>query len=104
MRHLNLRIGEHIRILPLTMKKVKPKGSAVSDHLLLCNHSPSFENFSVLTKENRKFVLRLKGSPRIIRDKPPLNRNIRFALKLTKYSSFGFLVLDFKLLHHRLII
>ena len=79
MRHLNLRIGEHIRILSLIMKKVKPKGSAASDHLLLCNHSPSFENFTVLTKENRKFVLKLKGSRRIIRDTSPLNRNIRFA-------------------------
>ena len=39
-RHLNVRIGEHIRISPLTNKKVKPKGSGVSDHLLLCNHSP----------------------------------------------------------------
>ena len=53
VRHLNVRIGEHIGISPLTRKKVKPKGSAVSDHLLLCNHSPSFENFSVLTKENK---------------------------------------------------
>ena len=43
VRHLNVRIGEHIGISPLTKKKVKPKGSAVSDHLLLCNHSPSFE-------------------------------------------------------------
>ena len=47
--HLNARIGEHIGISPLTKKKAKPKGSAVSDHLLLCNHSPSFENFIVLT-------------------------------------------------------
>ena len=54
VRHLNVRIGEHIGISPLTKKKVKPKGSAVSDHLLLCNHSPSFEDFSVLTKENKK--------------------------------------------------
>ena len=53
VRHLNVRIGEHIGISPLTKKKVKPKGSAVSDHLLLCNHSPSFENFSVLTKEKK---------------------------------------------------
>ena len=43
VRYLNARIGEHIGISPLTKKKVKPKGSAVSDHLLLCNHSPSFE-------------------------------------------------------------
>ena len=56
VRHLNVRIGEHIGISPLTRKKVKPKGSVVSDHLLLCNHSPSFESFSVLTKQNKKFM------------------------------------------------
>ena len=79
VRHLNLRIGEHIGISPLNKKKVKPKGSTVSDHLLLCNHSPSFEGFSVLTKENRIFVLELKESILIMRDKSSLNRNIRFA-------------------------
>ena len=41
VRHLNVRIGQHIGISPLTKKNVKPKGSAVSDHLLLCNHSPT---------------------------------------------------------------
>ena len=35
---LNVRIGEHIGISPLTKNKVKPKGSAVRDHLLLCIH------------------------------------------------------------------
>ena len=29
----------------LTKKKVKSKGGAVSDHLLLCNHSPFFKKF-----------------------------------------------------------
>ena len=77
VRHLYVTIGEHIGILPLTKKKVKPKGNAVSDYLLLCNHSPSFENFSVLTKENKKFLLGLKESLLIMRDKPSLNRNIR---------------------------
>ena len=47
-------------------------------HLLLCNHSPSFDGFSVLTKQNKKFVLELKESLLIIRDKH-LNRNIRSA-------------------------
>ena len=79
VRHLNVRIGEHIGISLLTRRKVKPKGSAVSDHLLLCNHSPSFENFSVLIKENKKFLLELKESLLIMRDKPSLNRNIRSA-------------------------
>ena len=64
-------------ISPFTKKKVKPKGSAVSDHLLLFNHSPSYENFSVLTKENKKFLLELKESLLIMRDKPSLNRSIR---------------------------
>ena len=79
VRHRNVRIGEHIRILPLTKKKVKPKGSAASDHLLLCNHSPSLGNFSVLTKENTKFLLEFKESLLIMRDRPSLNRNIRSA-------------------------
>ena len=64
---------------PLTKKKGKPKGTAVSDHLLFFNHSPSFKNFSVLTKENRKFVLELKESLLIMRDKSSLSRDIRFA-------------------------
>ena len=77
VRHLNVRTGEHIGTSLLTRKKVKPKGSAIRNDLLLCNHSPSFENFSVLTKENEKFLLELKESLLIMRDKPSLNRNIR---------------------------
>ena len=75
--HLNLRTGEHIGISPLARKKVKPKGSVISDHLLICNHFQSFKKFSVLTKENKKFLLELKESRLIMRDKPSLNRNIR---------------------------
>ena len=67
-RHVNVRIGEHIGISPLTGKTVKPKGSTVSDHLLLCNHSPYFENFSALTKENKKLLLELKESLLIMRE------------------------------------
>ena len=79
MKHLNEKIGEYIGISPLTKKKVKPKGCVIGNHLLLCNHSPSFESFSVLTKENRKFVLGLKKSLLIMRDKHSLNRDIRLA-------------------------
>ena len=79
VRHLNMTIGEHIGISPLTKEKDKPQGSAVSDHLLLCNHSPSFENFSVLTKENKKFLLKLKESLSIMREKTCLNRNTKSA-------------------------
>ena len=60
----------------MTKKKVKTKGSAVSDHLFRCNHSLFFENFSVLTKQNKRFLLELKESLLIMRNKPSLNRNI----------------------------
>ena len=68
VRQLNVRIVEHIRISTLTRKKVKSMGSAVGDHLLLCNHS-SFERFSVLTRENRKFIIELKKRLLTMRDK-----------------------------------
>ena len=56
VRHLNVRVGQHIEISPLNKKKVKPKGSAVSNHLLLCKYLLSFKSFVVLTKDNRKLV------------------------------------------------
>ena len=71
------RIWEHIKISPSTKEKVKPMGCAVSYYLLLCNHSPSFEIFSVLTKENRKFVFELKESFLKMREKHSLKINIR---------------------------
>lgn len=49
IRHLNERTGEHIGILQLTKKKVKPKNSSVSNHLLFCYHSASFDDFSTRT-------------------------------------------------------
>ena len=59
---------------PLTGKKVKPiKNSAVRDHLLHCNYLPSFDNFSILVHENKKFFLEIKESLLIMRDKPSLN-------------------------------
>ena len=77
IRHLSIRSGECIGVSPLTGKRVKPSNnSATCDHLLHCNFLPSFENFSVLAHENKKFLLEIKGSLLIIRDKPSLNRNI----------------------------
>ena len=42
VRHLNVRIGEHIGISPLTKKQVKPKNSSVADDLY------SLQPFSIL--------------------------------------------------------
>ena len=71
-----IRLGEHIGISPLTKTQVKPKDISVADHLLFCGHSASYNEFSILTLENKKFLLELKESLLIIRDKPSLNKNI----------------------------
>ena len=76
MRYFNLRIGEHIGILPPTRKQVKPKNSSVADQLLLYDH---YDGFSILTRENKKFLLESKESLLIMRDEPSLNRNITSA-------------------------
>ena len=79
VRHLNMRIGEHIGISLLTKKQVKTKNSSVADHLLFCNHSASYDNFRTLTRESGKFLLELKESLLIMRDKPSLNWSITSA-------------------------
>ena len=62
---------------PLTGKRVKnPKKLAIFDHILLKGYDASFEDFTILLKENNKFKLHLKESLLITRDKPELNRNI----------------------------
>ena len=79
VRHLAVRSGEHIGISSLTNKKVQPrKDSAVSHHLLNCNYSPTFEDFSVLCHEYKKYLLELKESL-IMRDTRSMNRNVRSA-------------------------
>ena len=81
VRHSNVRIGEHIAISPpLTKKQVNPKNSSVAGHLLFCKYSASYEDFSILTRENKIFLLELKKSLLIMRDKPPSNKNIASVL------------------------
>ena len=80
IRHLDTTSAEHKGVSPLTGKKVKPSNkSAISDHLLHCNFLPSFDNFSVLPHESKKYLLEIKESLLIMRDKPSLNRNINSA-------------------------
>ena len=79
-RHLKVRSGEHIGILPLTFKKTKPsKESAICDHLLNCNNVPSFEEFTILANGNNKFMLEIKESLIVKQDWPILNKNISSA-------------------------
>ena len=75
VRHLDVKIGEDISISPLTRKQVKPKNSSIVDHLLFCNHSASYNNFSILTLEKKYFLLELEEHLLMMRVKTSLNRN-----------------------------
>ena len=61
---MNILVYHH---LPENKLSLSPKNSSVDDHLLLCNHSASYHDFSILTSENKKFLLELKGSLLIMR-------------------------------------
>ena len=64
----------------LTNKRVPPrKDNAVCHHLLNCNYSLTYEDFSVLCHENKKYLLELKENVLIMRDRPSMNRNVRSA-------------------------
>ena len=75
--HFKVGICERLGILHLTGKKVKidnNKLTAIQEHLFCCNYSPSFENFSILTRESNDFKLKIMESLLIARDKPILNK------------------------------
>ena len=80
IRHLDIRSGKHIGLSPLTGKKVIPSNNSdISDRFLHCNFLASFNNFRVLAHENKKYLLEIKETLLIMRDKPSLNRNINSA-------------------------
>ena len=54
--HLNIRISEYIGISALTKNQVNSKNNSVANHLLFYNHSASYNNFSIVTQENKKFL------------------------------------------------
>ena len=59
-----------------TEKRVKRDGdSAIKEHLLFCNHTPDFEDFSILVTINNDFKVTLMESLLINRDHTPLNKN-----------------------------
>ena len=75
-RHFKVRMWEHLGISALTGKRVKgDDDSAIKEHLLFCNHTPDFEDFSILAANKSDFKVTLMESLLINRDHPPLNKN-----------------------------
>ena len=63
-RHLNIRVGKHSGVSPLTGKKSKAKTStAIKDHIMLfCDHVVSLKDFKILASSNSEFHLKIKES------------------------------------------
>ena len=67
---------KHLAISALTVKRVKgDHDSTIKEHLLFCNHTPDFEDFSILATNNNDFEVKLMESLLINRDHPPFNKN-----------------------------
>ena len=67
---------EHLGISALTDKRVKgDDDSAIKEHLLFCNHTPDFKDFSILATNSNGFKVMLMERLLTNRDHPPLNRN-----------------------------
>ena len=76
-RHFKVRICEHLGISHLTDKKVKidnNKLTTIQEHVLCCNYSPSFEDFSILTRKSNDFKLKIMESLLIAHGKLILNK------------------------------
>ena len=68
------------------------------------NHLASYDNFSILTRENKTFLLELKKNLLIMRDQPSLNRNITSALLYHRHCDIGTVVSSALLHRHCCII
>ena len=67
---------KHFGISALTGKRVEgDDDSAIKEHLLFCNHTTDFEDFSILATNNNNFKVMLTESLLITGDHPPLNKN-----------------------------
>ena len=67
---------EQLGISALTGKRVKSDDdSAIKEHLLFCNPTPDFEDFSILATNSSDLKATLMESLLISRGHPPLNKS-----------------------------
>ena len=76
-RHMKVRVSEHQGVLPQTGKHLKGTlSTSMRDHMLDCNHMVAWDDFKVLGRESNHWLLEIKESLFIKRDRPSLNKNI----------------------------
>ena len=67
---------EQLGISALTGKRTKVDDDfTIKEHLLFCNYTPNFEDFSILATNNNDFKVMLMESLLSKRDHPSLNKN-----------------------------
>ena len=73
---MKVRISEHQGVSPRTGKRIKDTlSTSVRDHMLDCDHTAAWEDFSIIARESNHYLLETKESLFIKGDKPSLNRN-----------------------------
>ena len=76
-RHFKVRVSEHQRVFPRTGKPAKGTlSTSVRDHYFVCDHEVVHADFKFLANESNRYLLELKESLFIRRDKPSLNKNL----------------------------
>ena len=75
-RQMKARVSEHQGVCPRTGKRVKGTlSTSVTDHMLDCEHTVVWEDFSIIVRESNHSLLETKENLLIKRDIPSLNRN-----------------------------
>ena len=73
---MKVQVSEHQSVFPRTGKQVKAMLSvSVRDHMLDCNHTVAWEDFSIIGRESKHYLLEVKERLFIKQDNPSLNRN-----------------------------
>ena len=76
-RDFKVRVSEHQGVSPRIAKPVKGNlSTSVKDHMLVCDRKVMHEDFKFLGNESNRYLLELKESLFIKRDKPSLNKNL----------------------------
>ena len=76
-RHFKVRVSEHQAVSPIAGKPVQSTlSTSVRDQMIVCDHKVVYEDFKFLGNESYRYLLELKESLFIKRDKPSLNKNL----------------------------
>ena len=76
-RHFKVRVSEHQGVFPRTGKPVKGTlSTSVRDHMLVCDHKVVHEDLKLLGNESSRYLIELKESLFLKKDKPLLNKNL----------------------------